>query len=61
MEVISKSEDSSKLELENQEEEIYFNFINSLKSRVTKEAYNTNIKYYLKFCNINKLSELLTI
>ncbi|MGB8766818.1 MAG: tyrosine-type recombinase/integrase, partial [Nitrososphaeraceae archaeon] len=61
MEVISKSEHSSKLELENQEEEIYFNFINSLKSQVTKEAYNTNLKYYLKFCNLSKLSELLTI
>jgi site-specific recombinase XerD len=51
----------SKDTLENQEEEIYFNFINSLKSPVTKEIYETNIKYYLKFCNFTKLSELLTI
>jgi len=29
------------------EEEIYFNFINSLKSPVTKQAYETNLKYYL--------------
>lgn len=47
--------------LENQEEEVYFNFINSLKSPYTKESYNTNIKLYLKFCNLEKLSELLTI
>jgi site-specific recombinase XerD len=52
---------SSKLELENQEQEVYFNFINSLKSPVTKEVYNINIQYYLKFCNLSKLSELVTI
>ena len=34
MEIISKSET-----LENQEEEIYFNFINSLKAQVTKQGY----------------------
>ena len=37
---------------ENQEEEIFFNFINSLKSPVTKQIYQTNIKYYLDFCNL---------
>jgi integrase len=60
MEVI---EDKGKqgFRLENQEEEVYFNFINSLKSPYTKESYNTNIKLYLKFCNLEKLSELLTI
>ena len=46
---------------EDKEEEIYFNFINSLKSPVTKQAYETNLKYYLNFCNFTKLSELLTI
>jgi site-specific recombinase XerD len=46
---------------QDKEQEIYFNFINSLKSSVTKEFYETNIKYYLKFCNFTKLSELLTI
>ena len=47
--------------LENQEEEIFFNFINSLKAPITKQIYQTNIKYYLDFCNFTKLSELLTI
>jgi site-specific recombinase XerD len=56
MEVIS-----TKDEPENQEQEVYFNFINSLKSPVTRESYEINIKLYLKFCNLNKLSELLTI
>ena len=58
MEIISKSDNRT---LENQEQEVYFNFINSLKSPYTKESYNLNIKLYLKFCNLNKLSELLTI
>jgi integrase len=58
MAVITKE---SKLSLENQEQEILFNFINSLKSPVTKEIYNGNIKHYLKYCNLTKLSELLTI
>ena len=51
----------SKDKLENQEKEVYENFINSLKAPATKESYNTNIKLYLKFCNLTKLSELLTI
>jgi len=56
MEVIS-----TKDEPENREQEVYFKFINSLKSPVTRESYEINIKLYLKFCNLNKLSELLTI
>jgi hypothetical protein len=43
------------------EQEIYFNFVNSLKSPVTKETYDINIKRYLKFCDLAKLSELLAI
>ena len=41
------------------EEEIYFNFINSIKSEVTKETYEKNIKLFMKFCNVTKLSDLL--
>jgi site-specific recombinase XerC len=41
------------------EEEIYFNFINSIKSEVTKETYEKNIKSFMKFCNVTKLSDLL--
>lgn len=43
------------------EQEVYFNFINSLKSPVTKETYDIHIKKYLKFCDLTKLSELLVI
>ena len=43
------------------EEEIYFNFINSIKSDVTKKIYETHVKMYLKFCNLTRLSDLLSI
>jgi hypothetical protein len=43
------------------EEEVYFNFINSIKSEVTKKIYEDGIRLYLKFCNLSKLSELLMI
>jgi site-specific recombinase XerD len=43
------------------EEDVYINFINSIKSEVTKRIYENDIKLYLKFCNLTKLSELLMI
>jgi len=43
------------------EEEIYFNFINSLKSEVTKKIYERDIKLFMKFVNIARLSDLLAI
>ena len=43
------------------EEEVYFNFINSLKSEVTKKEYEREIRLYMKFCNVSKLSDLLSI
>ena len=58
MQVIEGSATGS---LESQEREISSIFIDSLKSPVTKQVYNINIKHYLKFCNLTKLSELLTI
>jgi hypothetical protein len=32
------------------EEDVYFNFINSLKSEVTKKEYEREIKLFMKFC-----------
>jgi|SRR5437867_1162239 len=43
------------------EEEIYFNFINSIKSEVIKKTYEYNVKSFMKFCNIMRLSDLLGI
>jgi hypothetical protein len=43
------------------EGEIYFNFINSVKSDVTKRIYEKHVKSFMKYCNVNKLSDLLAI
>ena len=43
------------------EEEVYFNFINSLKSDVTKITYEREIKKFMNFCGIEKLSDLLIL
>jgi site-specific recombinase XerC len=43
------------------ERDVYFNFINSLKSEVTKKEYEREIRLFLKYCNVVKLSDLLTI
>ena len=43
------------------EEEVYFNFINSIKSDITRQNYQLHVNLYLKFCNLSKLSDLLTI
>lgn len=59
--LLAVTETQHGVELENQEQEVYFNFMNSLKSPYTKESYSLNIKLYLKFCNLSKLYELLTI
>jgi hypothetical protein len=41
------------------EEDVYFNFINSLKSDVTKKTYEREIKKFMNFCGFEKLSHLL--
>jgi site-specific recombinase XerC len=37
------------------EDEVYFNFINSLKSEITKETYQLNIKLFMNYCNVTKV------
>jgi hypothetical protein len=37
------------------EEEIYFNFINSIKSEVTKETYEKNIKSFNEVLQCNQI------
>lgn len=41
------------------EEDVYFNFINSLKSEVTKKEYEREIRLFMRFCDVTKLSSLL--
>jgi hypothetical protein len=37
----------------NQDEDAYFDFINSLKFEVTKKEYEREIRLYMKFCNVS--------
>jgi hypothetical protein len=49
-------------EQENENEnEVYFNFINSIKSPVTKKIYEDNVKVFMKFCSVSNLGDLLKI
>lgn len=41
--------------------EAYFNFINSIKSESTKKIYENNIKLFKKFCNVSEYEDLLKI
>jgi integrase len=54
MSILDQNQDTQK------EEEVYFNFINSIKSEVTKKIYENYIKSFMKFCNVTKFSDLLT-
>ena len=41
------------------EEDVYFNFINSLKSDVTKKTYEGEIKKFMEFSDVEKFSRSL--
>lgn len=45
----------------NQEDEIYFNFINSIKSEVTKKIYEYNIKKFMEFCHAQTFNDLFAM
>jgi site-specific recombinase XerC len=42
-----------------QNEDVYLNFVNSIKSDVTKRIYEYNLKSFMDFCGINKPEELI--
>jgi len=44
-----------------EENGIYFNFINSIKSDVTKEIYEYNIKKFMEFCNVQTFNDLFAV
>jgi integrase len=48
-------------ENEKEKEDAYFNFINSIKSGVTKEIYQYNIKLFMKFCSTESYDALMQI
>ena len=45
----------------NDDNEPYFNFINSIKSESTKKVYEGNIRLFMKFCNVPDYKYLLKI
>jgi site-specific recombinase XerD len=47
------------LALKEQEDKIYSNFVNSLRSARTKEVYDSTLKQFMKFHNIESYSGLL--
>jgi site-specific recombinase XerD len=49
------------LALKDQEDKIYSNFVNSLRSPRTKEVYDTTLRLFMKFHNIDSYSALLQL
>jgi len=44
-----------------QENDVYLNFINSIKSDVTKQIYEYNLRLFMEFCNVDKFEDLIEI
>ena len=42
-----------------QQEDVYLNFVNSIKSSVTRKIYEYNLKLFLEFCGIDKFEDLI--
>ena len=50
---------SSLVKQEQQKEDVYSNFVNSIKSDVTKKVYEYNLRLFMEFCGINKFEDLI--
>lgn len=42
-----------------QQEDVYLNFINSIKSDITRKIYEYNLRLFMEFCGINKFEALI--
>ena len=42
-----------------QKEDVYSNFINSIKSEVTKKIYEYNLRLFMEFCGIDRYEDLI--
>jgi site-specific recombinase XerC len=40
-------------------EDVYLNFVNSIKSDVTKKTYEYNLRLFMEFCGIDKFEDLI--
>ena len=50
---------SSLVKQEQQKEDVYSKFVNSIKSDVTKKIYEYNLRLFMEFCGINKFEDLI--
>jgi hypothetical protein len=42
-----------------QKGDVYLNFVNSIKSDVTRKIYEYNMKLFMEFCGIDKFEDLI--
>lgn len=42
-----------------QHEDVYSNFVNSIKSDVTRRIYEYNLRLFMEFCGIDKFEDLI--
>ena len=42
-----------------QQEDVYLNFANSIKSNVTRRIYEYNLRLFMEFCGIRKFEDLI--
>lgn len=49
----------SSLVQKQQKEDAYLNFVNSIKSEVTRKIYQYNLGLFIEFCGIDKFEDLI--
>src|SRR6188508_1229260 len=42
-----------------QKEDVYLNFVNSIKSDITRKIYEYNLRLFMEFCEIDKFEDLI--
>ena len=42
-----------------QQEDVYLNFVNSIKADVTKQIYEYNLRLFMEFCNVDKFEGVI--
>jgi len=44
-----------------QQEDVYLNFVDSIKSDVTRKVYEYNLRLFMDFCGVDKFEDLIEI
>ena len=42
-----------------EKEDVYLNFVNSIRSDVTKKIYEYNLRLFMEYCGISKFEDLI--